>query len=52
MKAVVETRELTKRFGDNYALAGLTMAVPRGHIVVSWDGTARARPPQSKFFST
>jgi ABC-2 type transport system ATP-binding protein len=33
MKAVVETRELTKRFGDNYALAGLTMAVPRGHIV-------------------
>jgi ABC-type transporter Mla maintaining outer membrane lipid asymmetry ATPase subunit MlaF len=29
MKAVVEMRELTKRFGDNYALAGLTMAVPR-----------------------
>ena len=33
MKAAVETRELTKRFGDNYALAGLTMTVPRGHIV-------------------
>jgi ABC-2 type transport system ATP-binding protein len=33
MKAVVETRELTKRFGDNYALKGLTMSVPRGHIV-------------------
>ena len=33
MKAVVETRELTKRFGDNCALAGLTMTVPQGHIV-------------------
>jgi ABC-2 type transport system ATP-binding protein len=33
MKAVVETRELTKRFGDNCALTGLTMTVPRGHIV-------------------
>ena len=33
MKAVVETTELTKRFGDNYALTGLTMTVPRGHIV-------------------
>jgi ABC-2 type transport system ATP-binding protein len=33
MKAAVETRELTKRFGDNYALAGLTMTVPWGHIV-------------------
>ena len=33
MNAVVETRDLTKRFGDHYALAGLTMAVPRGHIV-------------------
>lgn len=33
MKAVVETRDLTKRFGDNSALAGLTMIVPRGHIV-------------------
>lgn len=33
MKAVVETRDLTKRFGDNYALAGLTMTVPAGHIV-------------------
>lgn len=33
MSAVVETRELTKRFGANYALAGLTMTVPRGRIV-------------------
>ena len=33
MNAAVETRELTKRFGDNYALTGLTMTVPRGHIV-------------------
>lgn len=33
MKAAVETRELTKRFGDSYALAGLTMTVPWGHIV-------------------
>src|SRR5215475_5198296 len=33
MNAVVETRDLTKRFGDTYALAGLTMTVPRGHIV-------------------
>jgi ABC-2 type transport system ATP-binding protein len=33
MKAVVETRELTKRFGDHYALAGLTMTVPQGNIV-------------------
>jgi len=33
MKAAVETRELTKRFGDRYALAGLTMTVPWGHIV-------------------
>ena len=33
MNAVVETRELMKRFGDNYALTGLTMTVPRGHIV-------------------
>lgn len=33
MKTVVETRELTKRFGDNCALAGLTMSVPRGCIV-------------------
>jgi len=33
MKAVVETRALTKRFGDNYALAGLTMTVPHGQIV-------------------
>lgn len=33
MNAVVETRELTKRFADNYALAGLTMTVPQGHIV-------------------
>jgi len=33
MNAVVETRDLTKRFGDVYALAGLTMTVPRGHIV-------------------
>src|SRR5215469_2085958 len=33
MKAVVETRDLTKRFGNNYALSGLTMTVPRGHIV-------------------
>lgn len=33
MSAVVETRDLTKRFGDNCALAGLTMTVPRGHIV-------------------
>lgn len=33
MKAVVETRDLTKRFGDNYALAGLTMTVPQGRIV-------------------
>jgi ABC-2 type transport system ATP-binding protein len=33
MKAAVETRELTKRFGDNCALAGLTMTVPWGHIV-------------------
>lgn len=33
MKAAVETRELTKRFGDSYALAGLTMTVPWGCIV-------------------
>lgn len=33
MNAVVQTRDLTKRFGDNYALAGLTMTVPAGHIV-------------------
>jgi len=33
MTAVVETRDLTKRFGGNPALAGLTMTVPRGHIV-------------------
>lgn len=33
MNAVVETRDLAKRFGDNCALAGLTMTVPRGHIV-------------------
>ena len=33
MKAVVETRDLTKRFGDNYALTSLTMTVPGGHIV-------------------
>jgi ABC-2 type transport system ATP-binding protein len=33
MNAVVETRELAKKFGDNYALAGLTMTVPRGLIV-------------------
>jgi ABC-2 type transport system ATP-binding protein len=33
MKAVIETRDLTKRFGDCYALSGLTMTVPRGHIV-------------------
>ena len=33
MKAAVETRELKKRFADNYALAGLTMTVPWGHIV-------------------
>ncbi len=33
MKVVVETRELTKRFGDNCALTGLTMTVPAGHIV-------------------
>ena len=33
MKAAVETRELTKRFGNNFALAGLTMTVPWGHIV-------------------
>ena len=33
MKAAVETRDLTKRFGNSYALAGLTMTVPRGHIV-------------------
>jgi len=33
MNAVVETRELTKRFGDNYALTSLTMTVPGGHIV-------------------
>lgn len=33
MNDVVETSELTKRFGDNYALAGLTMTVPWGHIV-------------------
>ena len=33
MNAVVETRDLTKRFGDSYALAGLTMTVPRGRIV-------------------
>ena len=30
MKAAVETRDLTKRFGNSYALAGLTMTVPRG----------------------
>jgi ABC-2 type transport system ATP-binding protein len=33
MTAVVETTDLTKRFGSNYALAGLNMTVPRGHIV-------------------
>jgi len=33
MNAVVETRDLTKRFGDNFALAGLTMTVPEGRIV-------------------
>jgi ABC-2 type transport system ATP-binding protein len=33
MKAVVETSELTKRFGDSHALTGLTMTVPQGHIV-------------------
>lgn len=33
MSSVVETRDLTKRFGDSYALAGLTMTVPRGRIV-------------------
>lgn len=33
MNAVIETGDLTKRFGDNTALAGLTMSVPRGHIV-------------------
>jgi ABC-2 type transport system ATP-binding protein len=33
MNAVVETRDLTKRFGDHHALAGLTMTVPRGRIV-------------------
>lgn len=33
MNAVVETRDLTKRFGHNYALSGLTMTVPQGHIV-------------------
>ena len=33
MKAAVETRDLTKRFGNNYALSGLTMTVPPGHVV-------------------
>ena len=33
MKAVVETRDLSKRFGENHALAGLTMTVPQGRIV-------------------
>jgi ABC-2 type transport system ATP-binding protein len=33
MKAVVETKDLTKRFEDHYALAGLTMTVPQGRIV-------------------
>jgi ABC-2 type transport system ATP-binding protein len=33
MNAVVETRDLTKRFGDHAALSGLTMTVPRGRIV-------------------
>lgn len=33
MNAAVETRGLTKRFGNSYALQGLTMTVPRGHIV-------------------
>jgi ABC-2 type transport system ATP-binding protein len=33
MIAVVETRDLTKRFGGSHALTGLTMTVPRGHIV-------------------
>ena len=33
MNAVIETSDLVKRFGDNYALSGLTMTVPRGHIV-------------------
>lgn len=33
MKVVVETKDLTKRFGDHYALAGLTMTVPQGRIV-------------------
>jgi ABC-2 type transport system ATP-binding protein len=33
MNAVVETKNLTKRFGDTYALAGLTMTVPKGCIV-------------------
>src|SRR5207302_10055633 len=31
--AVGETRGLTARVGDSYALTGLTMAVPRGQIV-------------------
>jgi ABC-2 type transport system ATP-binding protein len=33
MNAAVETRDLTKRFGDADALAGLTMTVPKGQIV-------------------
>lgn len=33
MTAAVETRDLTKRFGNSYALQGLTMTVPRGRIV-------------------
>jgi ABC-2 type transport system ATP-binding protein len=33
MTPVVETKDLTKRFGERYALAGLTMSVPRGQIV-------------------
>jgi ABC-2 type transport system ATP-binding protein len=33
VNAVVETTDLTKRFGENTALNGLTMTVPQGGIV-------------------
>jgi ABC-type multidrug transport system ATPase subunit len=43
MDFVIETSNLSKRFGDVMALDGLNLVVPRHSIFYSWGQTAPGR---------
>lgn len=43
---IIETKGLTKRYGDQVSVSSLDLHVQKGRIYgLSWGATGRARPP-------